>query len=400
MPRKRILMFVHDGRGLGHLRRLSRIAAKLQEEASVLFVTGLREASQMVPPACEFVHIPSLDNIELRRSRHWGRLPFLGDDEARGRGLRNGVILSILKEFEPDAFVSDYLPLGFEHELVPLLTMARNCRRYFIVRGILGRPGDTNIKALSPTGRAALRQHYDLILATCDERIVDIAREYSFEPELTQRLVYTGYTAERFDPERCDQARSDRLLPPGATWVVCTAGGGKDGEDLLRQCWNLALQFPECYFDLIVGPRSRLSVLKEGWYAGTRIRVQESDYKSMEYRLGGAGIVICRGGYNSLMEACVGRARIIVAPIATDYEQVHHARRLSEFRPMHVVDDIEELDLALERAISEGPVEHRFGELRTDGIEQTSRMILADLAQHANAPARTSMEEEFELKGV
>lgn len=53
--RKRILIFVHDGRGLGHLRRLCRLADQLKHDASVLFVTGHRDASYLVPKDCEYI---------------------------------------------------------------------------------------------------------------------------------------------------------------------------------------------------------------------------------------------------------------------------------------------------------------------------------------------------------
>jgi predicted glycosyltransferase len=380
LSRKRILIFVHDGRGLGHMRRLSRIAAELQKEASVLFITGHRDAAHMVPRNCEFIHIPSLDSIDGHRSRHWGRTPFLPDGSTRGRALRNEILSTTLTAFDPDGFISDYLPLGMEYELAPLLTRSERCRKYFIARGILGHPDYVRTHVLTPKARQALKDHYHLILAACDERIVDVATEYSLEKELVDRLVYTGYTVDPIDAERCAQARAARLLPPAATWVVCTAGGGKDGEDLLQRCWDIALQYPECYFDLILGPRSRLSLLRDGWYGGTRIFVAASDPHTLPYRLGGADVVISRGGYNSLMESCVGQARLIVAPILSDYEQVQNAVRLSAFRPMEIVEDLDQLDIALERALQKGPVQHRFADLRIDGIAQTARMILADLA--------------------
>jgi predicted glycosyltransferase len=385
-PRKRIMIFLHDGRGLGHLRRLSRIAAKLQEQASVLFVAGHREVAHMVPRECEFVHIPSLDSIDKRRTRHWARAPFLGDDMARGRALRSELLRTTFQAFAPDAFVSDYLPLGIDQELVPLLTGEQPCRKYFIIRGLLGAPDYVRSHVLTPQAKAILERHYDLLLATCDARTVDVAGEYGLSPTLRERLEYTGYVVEPFSPERCQAVRADRLLPEGAKWVVCTAGGGKDGEDLLERCWELALQFPECYFDLITGPRSRLSVVQEGWYAGTRIRVQQSDSQTMPYRLGGADVVITRGGYNSLMESCVGNARIIVVPIQSDYEQVHHPARLAPFRPLEVVHELGALDLALEAAMHGPPVEHSFHEVDTDGAAHTARAILHDVSRvHAAA---------------
>ena len=388
--RKRILIFVHDGRGLGHLRRLSRIAERLQEQASVLFLTGHRDASWMVPKGSEFIHLPSLDSIDRRRSRHWGRAPFLGDDAMRGRALRKTLIASAIEAFDPDGFISDYLPLGMDDELLPFLRSSSRCRKYFIVRGILGDPKDVPVHVLTPNAREALSSYYDLILAACDQRIADIARDYNLEPELARKLRYTGYCMEALQREASSRARRDRRIPDGMPWVVCTAGGGKDGEDLLQACWQLALQYPEYCFDLIVGPRSRLSALEEGFHAGTRILVRQAD-TAMPSRLGGADIVVCRGGYNSLMEASAGQARIIVAPIIDDYEQVHHARRLAAFRPMFVIDRLEDLDLALEDALEQPRPQGGLGDLRCNGLALCSHYILTDL---------TGQEEERDNEDV
>jgi len=61
MERKRILLFVFDGTGLGHLRRMSRIAERLQREFVVLVVTGMREAAWLVPASCEVMILPNLN---------------------------------------------------------------------------------------------------------------------------------------------------------------------------------------------------------------------------------------------------------------------------------------------------------------------------------------------------
>ncbi len=377
---KRILIFVHDGRGLGHLRRLSRLAEKLQERASVLFVTGHREAAYLIPKECEFVHIPSLDSIDRKRSRQWNRSPFLADANL-GRKLRGDLLRSCAESFQPHAFISDYLPLGMEQELTPLLRSTPGCKKYFIIRGILGDPRTVPYTVMNPPTLQALREHYNMLLVTCDERIIDVAEEYSLPPDVVEKIVYAGYAAAPFDKAKAAAARLERHLPDGATWVVCSAGGGKDGEDLIQRCWELALSYPEYHFDLIVGPRSRLTLLHEGWYGGSRIRVQQSDTHSLPSKLAAADIVIGRGGYNSLVEAAVGDAHLIVAPIATDYEQVHHARRFSAFRPIHLVDDLADLDRVFESvATLPKPTQQTIG-LDMTGLDTASHLILADLAQ-------------------
>lgn len=379
---KRVLIFVHDGRGLGHLRRLSRLAARLQGAASVLFITGHNAAAYIVPSGCEYVHLPSMDSIDHRRSRQWGRLPFLAKDVQRGRAIRQSLLAACVESFAPHAFISDYLPLGMEQELAPLLSAMPRTRKYFIVRGLLGDPATVRQTVLTPQGVEALEQQYDLLLATCDERIVDLAGEYSLPAQLVEKLVYTGYAAEPYNPEACAAVRRDRHLPDGARWIVCTAGGGKDGEDLMQECWQLALKFPECHFDIVLGPRSRIILEGEGYYGGRRIYVRQADHTSMPELLGAADVVICRGGYNTLMEALVGPAHVIVAPIRTDYEQVHHARRLTAYRPLTVVDDIGELDLTLETVLQKEPLQAGVLHLNLDGLANTARLIISDL-EHA-----------------
>jgi len=379
--RKRILIFAHDGRGLGHLRRLSRIAEELQQKASVLIVGGHREMGHLVPRSCEFVHLPSLDSIEWRRSRHWGREPFLGRDDVRGRNLRRHLLLTICREFAPDGFIADYLPLGVEHELEPVLEAMPACRNYYIVRGVLGELESVRRYVLTPYAMRALKHYYARLIVACDPNIIDVAKEYELPADISARLLYAGYVTEKRDREKARMARANRLLPDGAKWVVCSAGGGKDGEDLLQRCWELAQQFPECYFDLVLGPRSRLSALREGWFAGTRIHIEESDMRALPARLSAADVVICRGGYNSLMEACVGDAQLIVAPITSDSEQIDHAKRLSAFRPLQIVKDIDSLDEALEKALEEAPASNLFRRLKVDGAREIAQIILAELRQ-------------------
>src|SRR5271170_1383996 len=347
MTQPRILIFTHDGRGLGHLRRLGRLGAALQGRASVLFLTGHREASWLVPRDCEYIHIPNRDSIEERRSRQWGRRPFVPEESLIGPRIRREVIAATVENFRPHAIITDYLPLGMDEEISEFITGDSGCRKYFISRGILGSPDQVYHDVLTPSSLDALRKHYHMILVMSDFKIIDMASEYSLEPGIAEKLVYVGYAAEFVSPARTKQARTERGLHDTDKWVVCTAGGGKEGEALIERCWEIAQIFPECYFDIIVGPRSRLSLESDVWSEQRRIRLVHVDSQQLPVLEAAANIVICRGGYNSLMESCVGNAAIIVAPIATDYEQVNHARRLAAYRDITVVDSLSELDLAL-----------------------------------------------------
>lgn len=100
----------------------------------------------------------------------------------------------------------------------------------------------------------------------------------------------------------------------------------------------------------------------------------------------------------------MGNAAIIVAPISTDYEQVNHARRLSAYRDITVVDHISDLDLALEAILQrKSPVENRLHEIDLNGLQVGASMILADLALHATGledNTGTKSEREVGAAGV
>ena len=378
----RILIFTHDGRGLGHLRRLSRLGKELQKNASVLFVTGHREASWLVPPECEFVRLPNLDSLDPKRSRQWGRKPFLRNGLAIGYSLRRELIKSSLEQFKPNAIIIDYLPLGLHEEMREFLMNMPGCRKYFISRGILGSPEQTKRDIFTPTAVEALRDLYDMILVMADPAIVNTAEEYATGLGLEDKITYVGYAAETVNDPMKNLARAARKTDVTKPWVLCSAGGGKDGEDLTMRCWEISQIFPECYFDIIVGPRSRLMLNANTVNTGGRVRLLSSEERDLPLLHASADVVIQRGGYNSLMEAFMGDATIIVAPIATDYEQVNHAKRLSSYRDIRVVENLERLDLELDKALHDkrDPALPQSS-LNMNGLQIGSRVILSDLEQ-------------------
>ena len=65
MPRNRVLLSCHDGTGLGHLRRISRLAGVLQGQFSTLVLCGMREAAWIVPQECGFIRLPGIGMVSI-----------------------------------------------------------------------------------------------------------------------------------------------------------------------------------------------------------------------------------------------------------------------------------------------------------------------------------------------
>jgi predicted glycosyltransferase len=345
----RIVIFTHDGRGLGHLRRLCRVAARLQEKCSVLVITGHRAASWMVPEECEFVHLPSLDSIEFNKSRQWGRKPFLRDGRNSGRLLRKAVLRAVFDSYCPDAVILDYLPMGQDAEMLEILRSG-GAFCYFILRGVLGNPEQVRRLILNENGRFLLEQCYRRIFVAADPKIVDVCEEYDFGETIARKVIYTGYVVDIFPLEARLEIRKDRRIPDGTPWVVCSAGGGKDGEDLIEQTYELIDLYPSVYFDLVLGPRSRLKWSGSRWLDLPRVRIMKED-TSLPLIHAACDVLISRGGYNSLLEGLGGNARVLVVPTPGDYEQLAHASRLSQQCPVDVVRDASGLAVQLEHTL-------------------------------------------------
>lgn len=97
--RYRALFYVFDGgSGIGHLRRLSRIAAAMQERFSCLIVTGHDVGPQwIVPPGCEYVRLPAWDSILPAKAAYWGRAPFLDVDIDEAVHLRRSILQGVFE---------------------------------------------------------------------------------------------------------------------------------------------------------------------------------------------------------------------------------------------------------------------------------------------------------------
>ncbi len=385
MEQRRAVFFVFDGgTGLGHLRRLARIAQQMQARFACLLVTGHRAAANFfVPPTCEYVHLPSWDNLIPEKSRYWGRPPFLDVDLAGAVTLRREIIHGIMRGFRPDAIFVDHLPLGANEELAEVIESAE-CRKYFVTRGVLNNTEDLGRLILGGAAYAALRDRYHRIFVAADPRVVDFTRSYNVDHTIRAKTVTTGYVAESISSEAIAAARAARGLGPADVWVVASAGGGQTGEATVETSIALARAYPQFAFDIVLGPRSNLSadIVTPDESGGGRVRIYR-EVPDMATRHASADLVISSGGYNSVLETLQGRAVILCVPLRKDVrdEQSRHAGRLSRFVDIRIAPRASDLPALFAAAIEELPRHRpdRRAELDMNGAAEIERLVVDDL---------------------
>jgi predicted glycosyltransferase len=367
---KRIAFFVHDGAGLGHLRRMARIAETLQGPCASLIITGHRTVGWVLSEACDFVHVPSWDGLLEARSRRRGRELWLRVNLEEARVLRRRIIDATVDAFRPDAIFMDYLPFGRDNEIEELI-IVHPAKKYLVLRGLI----DTIDLASFAEWCPAIARTFDRVFVAADPRIVDVTAEYGLDA-MREKMEYVGYVTPADSVPR-EEMRRRRGLDDDTRWVVCSAGGGLDGEEILRCCLELPSQFENVVFDIVAGPRSRLTVANIANEHRTRVL---QDCAELPQLHSAADIVITCGGYNSLIEAMHGGAYVISCPISTrsNDEQRAHARRLANYYPMTVVDHPNLLVDALAEVLRQNPTRPPFP-FRTAGAERIRTVILSDL---------------------
>jgi predicted glycosyltransferase len=389
---KRALFYVFDaGTGVGHLRRLSAIAERLQGRFACLVVTGHRAAANwFVPEGCEYLRLPSWDGLIERRAGYWGRAPFLSAEREDALRLRREILKGAVRGFRPDAIFVDHLPLGAEEELAPILK-AHPARKYLVTRGVLNETEDLRRLILGGRAHVFLKEHYHRILAATDPRVFDFSRQYNVDPSIRDKVVHTGYVAREIPIERIAEARAERGLAPEDLWVVASAGGGQAGEGLIEACIALAGQMPDIAFDIVAGPRSRLAwpdPLRETIVRG-RMRLHRQTAQ-MQYLNAGADLVITSGGYNTLMETLRGNAHVLCFPIRKEHrdEQYQHALHLRKFMRLDVSTDLADLPgffaAAVER-LRRGECDDHRRKIDTAGAAAIECIVSRDLGLESDA---------------
>jgi predicted glycosyltransferase len=304
-----------------------------------------------------------------------------------GLQLRNTILNGVIEAFRPDAIFTDCMPLGLRDELEDLLANYPG-KKYLILRGVLGDPQRVNTLTFGKKQGPFIERHYDRVLVASDRRVCDLTREYQLTPIIANKVQYCGYICKPISAEAIAAVRSERGVAPDDTYVVCSAGGGMTGENLVGRCMTLAAKHRDVLFDIVIGPRSNLNwpKLSTASYIEGNIRyIKES--AALPLLHGSADVVITPGGYNSLVEAMQGHARIIAVSTqerATD-ELYAHAARL---QPYHAVTLVA-ASASLEDAFSHNLALVRDGVERTTsdhqaldfaGVEKIRHIVLEDLS--------------------
>lgn len=387
----RLLIYTQDGRGLGHLRRASSLAAEFLRREPGGWVLTISDS-----PLGTLLHdVPNHDYLKLpsivkagQGAWHPLALPLAF---AEVRQLRFRLILEAATAFRPDVLLVDHMPHGAMGELIPSLEALRDSPTSIVLglRDIIDAPDVVQNRWRAEGALDALGRYYDrvLVYGSCD--VFDLPREYGWPVELAELVSYCGYVCTEDAPEDPKRVRTRRLANvPRGKMIVAMAGGGSDSYELMSMLLDAlpgicAVQ--PCALELVTGPfmpdpeRKDLKLRAEGLPVKMRTMVRNP----LSY-VAAADLVVGMAGYNTTMEVLrMGTPALLVPRRGPSSEQRMRARR---FAQRGWVSQLDPDDLSPGR-LAEAVLQTLAGEQPAHDSQPPDLSGLARAGEHLHAAA-------------
>lgn len=333
----RLMAICHDSVGIGHLRRTLAIAERAVQSipsCRVLVVSGTLHASYYsMPDKIDYVKLPS-----LRKGTDYRYCAkSLGVSLQDTISLRSAILTASTAAYRPDVLLIDKSPVGVHGEAETALRLVRDrypaTRVIYGMRDIEDAPEQTMHEWRKNGHLDALQYLVDEIWVYGDRSVFDVAEAYELPPAITRKLHYVGYIAR----PGCGHDAAGRAHDSNGDGrhLLVTVGGGTDGFRLLDQFLSAS---PQRALDMklhttIVGgpdlPRNEAEQFRRRTAAFPNARfIDTAPCMICEYAR--SDVVLCMGGYNTMVEALQCRLPMLVYPrVEPRLEQYIRARRFA-----------------------------------------------------------------------
>jgi predicted glycosyltransferase len=335
--------------GVGHLNRTSLLAGEMAKipGVCVTHISGGPPTGILSPhPGVSFVELPplivsgfrstDLVSIEKEKTKE--------DIEKE----RVHIIRNMIDKRHPDLFITEFFPFSphrLDGTVMPVLNHIRDkypqCGIVCSSRDIPICHGEVLTAERVRYINSILDNYYDLLLIHGDPTITTLSEIPSLRKlRPLCPVIYTGYIAERRNARSHSSRTEERVL--------VTIGGGRDGHHIIECAIKVAEHNKEYKFDLVCGPfmeEERVKELKIRVARFTNAHVHRY-IPNLKEIVSSYDLVICPGGYNTLVETIVRRRKCISIPRKNSYEQ---RKRVNLFSAKGLLQQIPESRLTASR---------------------------------------------------
>jgi predicted glycosyltransferase len=197
MERLDLLIYAHDGRGLGHASRSAAIGLavrRLFPELRTLFVTGMPKTADLIGEGkLDWIKLPSYETRVVDGVSR-GCRGFSNFSDRELGTLRAGILRDLVVRLHPRCVLSDHMPQGKHRELLPALTASASdgATRWMLgLRGVIG-----NVKGVwSETATETVHKFYTDILWYGDPVVLGDDMAEQIAAQFGRIPTATGYVS-------------------------------------------------------------------------------------------------------------------------------------------------------------------------------------------------------------
>jgi predicted glycosyltransferase len=309
----RVLIWVQHLWGVGHLRRMTRIADALgRRGAAVTLVSG-----GLPVPAFETGHF-ALRRLSPVQTGDAAFSTLRRQDGQDADGIlmagRTVELLGIFHATQPDILITELFPFGrrkFRREMLALLQAARGRRPRPLIlsslRDIVEPPSDP---ARNRAYLGWVSAYYDALLVHGDPGFLKLEASAAWLDQLRLPIHYSGYAGPAPPLVPTQKSPDER---PG---ILVSTGGGRGGARLLDLAAQAArLAGGGLRWRLVGGwhAESPASEQNGTFYSGCEI-VREPARDDLPALMGAAALSVSRAGYNTVVEGLAAGIPLILVP--------------------------------------------------------------------------------------
>jgi predicted glycosyltransferase len=327
--------------GLGHLNRTALLAGELGNlPGACVFHFSCGPSPGIINPNrnVEFIELPSLvvKNLSNPALTSLER----GKTKKKIEKDRREIVLRSFRRNQPDLFITEFFPFSphrLDGTVMPLLEFIKKkhpeCGVICSVRDIRG---------------------YQALRSICP-------------------IEYTGYIARPTRPSPTTRRKT------GLTRILVTVGGGRDGHRIIESALRAARLKPEYLFDIVCGPlmpEKKIDCIRAFSQRLMNVRIFPF-LRELKDAVPQYDLLICAGGYNTVVEAVANRKRCISIPRRGSYEQKKRVNLFSKRNLLWSIADSRLTAKNLSKLIEEAlysRLKPRFP-IDMDGLRKTTSAI-------------------------
>lgn len=353
-PRLDILLYAHDGRGIGHASRTIAIGMalrRLHPGLRVLFISGTPHAQELRGASpLDWIKLPGYETV-IREGISRGSRGMSNFEDRELGTLRATMLKQVVTLYRPRLILADHSPYGKHRELLPALEASLPYGTEWIlgVRGVVG-----NVRQVhSASATEIFSKYYRGLLWYGDSNVLGtdhrqrVAKGFGCDP------VETGYVARMAELEHSASIPPSRALYTG-TLAIPWLGEKPDELFTLLSKVLPRLEAGNGRWKIFL-PRKRLYA-----YAGIGLGGLEAipgcelapfgpEYHKV---LLSSRVAVIFGGYNSLTDVLyAGLPTVVLERNMEDAEQQLHLQRLARFTDNYILS-LPERDLQAETLYS------------------------------------------------